>query len=300
MTIQQLAYASIGTPITRGGVSLFPVYIHQPSPWITTGPLADVTIKECPQATVPMLQARNATEAMVLLVEGETVVGGQQNRVLNVSVLLSAGTTTEIPVSCVEQGRWDRGSSFGRSATFAPRRVRREKNRSVADSVARGSGRQSDQGAVWSAVHHELARHDAANPTAALAGLDAAFDRDPRRRRAAEELAELGPLPGQCGIVVSHGTRIVAADVFANPELLAWHWPAIVRSHVLDAPDAIHGAPSVTRAVRFLHKFSEAADKVTPGVGLGREHHIANTKVVGQALVWNDTLIHASAFALAA
>lgn len=300
MTIQQLTYASIGAPITRAGVSLFPVYIHHPAPRITTGPLAEVIIEECPRASVPMLQARNTSSTVALLVEGETVVGGLQNRVLNVSVLLPPDTTIEIPVSCVEQGRWDRSGSFGRSATFAPRRVRREKNRSVADSVERGDGRRSDQGAVWSAVHHELARLDAANPTAALASIDTVFDRDTHRLRAAQELAELGPLPGQCGIVVGHGARIVAIDVFASSELLACHWQAIVRSHLLDAPDGTHGAPSVTRAIRFLHKFSNAADKVTPGVGLGREHHITNTKVVGQALVWNDTLIHASAFALAA
>lgn len=45
-------------------------------------------------------------EKPVLITEGEVLVGGWQNRTVNISLLLEAGKKHRIPVSCVEQERW--------------------------------------------------------------------------------------------------------------------------------------------------------------------------------------------------
>ena len=101
---------SIGQPITRGPFALFPLYTHGgrgldyvPGPVATADGL--ITIDEQPGAEVPTLAAHVAGSAPVLLIEGETFVGGLQNRVLNVSVLLAPGDQ-ELPVACVEAHRW--------------------------------------------------------------------------------------------------------------------------------------------------------------------------------------------------
>ena len=75
-------------------------------------------------AEVPTLVATNDGDTPVLLVEGETVVGGQQDRTLNVSVLVPAGASVEIPVSCVQAGRWNGGRRFTKGKTYTSRRVR--------------------------------------------------------------------------------------------------------------------------------------------------------------------------------
>lgn len=300
MQITSLEHATVGYPVTRNGVSLFPVNIHQHHPQIATGAAAGVVIEERPDASVPTLVVRNDAPVPVLLVEGETVIGGLQNRVLNVSVLVPAATTLEIPVSCVEQGRWHGGGQFDRGTTFASRRVRAAKVRTVAEGLRHGGAKRSDQGAVWSAVHAELHRLGVQDSTGSLTAADAALATDRGLATATDELVAMGPLPGQCGVVVGHGSRIVAADVFADPDSFACHWEAIVRAHMLDAPGQVVGAPSISRAVRFLRRFALASDRVAPGVGLGREHHVTNAKVAGQALVWDGVLVHASAFAVAA
>jgi hypothetical protein len=242
----------------------------------------------------------NPSDCPVLLVEGETVTGGLQNRVINVSILVPAGATLQIPVSCIEQGRWRDGHSFGRGRVFTTRRVRRDKLAGVAANVRRGGNKQSDQHAVWSAVGNELNRLHVANATGAFTGVEAVFDADTGLARVTDELVGKGPLPGQCGVVVSHGSRIVAADVFATPDMLACHWEAIVRSIMLDAPEHATGSPSASRALRFLRRFAEGSSQIVPGVGLGREHHVTAKQLVGQALVLDDILVHASAFAEAA
>jgi hypothetical protein len=126
------------------------------------------------------------------------------------------------------------------------------------------------------------------------------FDRDNSITAAANELIGMGPLAGQCGVIVSHGRRIVAADVFANADMLACQWEAIVRSALFDAPEEVRGTPSATKALQFIRRFADGRCELAPGVGLGREHHIASKRVVGQALVWDDVLVHASAFTVAA
>lgn len=300
MTLTTLETAAIGYPITRNRVSIFPVYSPGTrATTITTGATSGIVIEESPDATVPTLIVRNNGDVPVLLLEGETVNGGLQNRVLNVSVLVPARETINVPVSCVEQGRWGRQSAFGVGRTHATRKVRRAKAQSVAESVRHGD-KASDQGAVWASVRNELDRLGVNSQTSALVGVEAVFGRDDERASAVEELVAIGPLPGQCGVVLSHGSRIVAADVFATPESLACHWEAIVRAAMLDAPDHVSGRPSITRAVRFLRRLASADHRVAPGVGLGEERHVSTKKIVGQALVWNDVVVHASAFALAA
>ncbi len=295
-----LELASVGHPVTRMGVSLFPVYIRQHGQVITTGPSVGVHITERPDAEVPTLQVFNPTHNPVLLVEGETVTGGRQSRTLNVSVLVPAGATIDIPVSCVEQGRWSGGREFGRGRMLASRRVRRAKEEGVLNSIRHSGTKFSDQGEVWHVINNELQRSALLNPTSSLIEADSMFDRDDAIGAAAGELIGMGPLPGQCGVIVSHGRRVVAADVFANADMFACQWEAIVRSALFDAPDEVRGTPSATKALQFLRRFADGKSELAPGVGLGREHHVSGKRVVGQALVWDDVLVHASAFTVAA
>lgn len=301
--LQTLSTVSVGRPITRIGVSLIPVYVHGPSVPVRTGRGTGTVITELPDAEVPTLLATNSTAEPFLLVSGDVVEGGRQTRVLDVSVLVPANGSLPIPVSCVEQGRWGGAPGFRASSSFAPRRVRRAKDMTVGRNLERGAGKRADQGMVWATVHDELSRLGAVNESmrlSAAAERRASGSHD-RLATAVAELGQRGPLPQQSGIVVAHGSRIVSAEVFAGPELLAAHWEALVSGILLDAPDReSSSAPSLSRALRFLDRFATATATVTDGVGLGHEHHVRSSRLVGQALVLDDVVVHASAFALAA
>ena len=300
MAIEQLERASVGRPITRGGVSLFPIYVHGGAGIDIAARPADVEISEQGSAEVPFITVTNPGKRPTLLVEGETVTGGQQNRVLNVSVLVPGGATINVPVSCVEAGRWNGRSAFERGRTFAPRRVRRVKNMTVSNSVRHGGTKRSDQGAVWNSIDYELDRLKVDSPSRAIHASEMLFEADNGLAIAAQELVGVGPLPGQCGIVLGHGKRIVAAEIFATPELLAANWEALVRAALLDAPEFVEGQPSISRALRFVTRLGTARGTSSPGVGLGEELHMETTKMVGQALTLDGAVVHASAFALAA
>jgi len=132
-----------------------------------------------------------------------------------------------------------------------------------------------------------------ASETAAVADADEVFRREMHRGEAVRDLERLGPLPGQCGFVVTHGRRVVGIELFGSPDLLRPHWPAAVRSYLLERPDG-GGSPSPGRVLQALHHVGRSPAKVTPGLGLGEERHYAARKGTGQALTLEGALVAAS------
>lgn len=58
------------------------------------------------EGSVPTLLVTNHLEKPVLILEGDLLIGGKQNRLSNSSVLIPKKTKMPLPVSCVEHGRW--------------------------------------------------------------------------------------------------------------------------------------------------------------------------------------------------
>ena len=296
MTITSLNTVSVGLPLSRLGISLFPVYLPGNNlPTIGTGRDAGLIIEECGQATVPHLVAVNPTNQPILVVEGEQLVGGDQNRTANVSVLVPPGQTINIPVSCLEAGRWGDSRRFEQGRSFAPRRVRRVKHAGVRRSLVATGGRNSDQGAVWGVIDHELSFLAVDSSTSSMADAEIVFEKNHRLGEVVEELESKGPLLEQCGLVVAHGSRVVSAEIFGAPELLQAHWGSLVRACFLEKPTS-DGRASATVALKVLSRFGAADSTDVPGVGLGLEHHVCIGRSTGQVLTLDDALVHMSLF----
>ena len=62
--------------------------------------------------SVPELRVNNKSNKMVLILDGEELVGAKQNRIVNTTILVQGNTTVIIPVSCAEHGRWSCPSHF--------------------------------------------------------------------------------------------------------------------------------------------------------------------------------------------
>jgi hypothetical protein len=103
---------------------------------------------------------------------------------------------------------------------------------------------------------------------------------------------------GQVGVVVVFGGRPVALDLFDKPETLAAYWDGIVSGYALDGLDTAE-TPADLDAVRgFVDQLDQVTEERVGGVGLGTEIHFESAAVAGAALVWNDTLVHLSAYSL--
>lgn len=68
---------------------------------------------------VPFLLLCNKGTMPILILDGEELVGGKQNRVVNTTILAPPGCELTIPVACMEQGRWRQNSTaFGPGKRF--------------------------------------------------------------------------------------------------------------------------------------------------------------------------------------
>lgn len=291
--IPHLSTAAIGTPITRLGVSFFPVYL----PWnelpkINTGPSSKVIVRELASPQVGILLAVNPTDSPILIVDGEHFLGGKQNRAVNATALVPPRSERSLPVSCLEEGRWGQAEAYQRDEVHTSPRIRRMIQESVHDSMDHESSRVGNQGRVWSEIHDELQSNQAHSDTAAaVESHRKIYQSDAELAAAARELSDLGPLPGQCGIAVSHGPWIAAVELFGAWHLLAQHWGTLVRSHLLERP--IHsGPPSVDKALWVIRRFASLASKEAPGIGLGTDLTVRDKKRLGQALMYEEMLVH--------
>ena len=297
MTLPKLDTVAIGWPITRLGMSFFPVYLPSNElPAILTGAASGLVVDELEEPSVQALRVRNPGDKPVLVVEGEHFIGGDQNRAVNVTVLVPSLGDLVIPVSCLEQGRWGRRRKSRRDEAFAAVRVRATQNAGVAESMRAHGSREGNQAAVWHEVGDMLSRASVRSATGAAADMKmASHGRNESRTAAIEKLAARGPLPGQCGIAVVHGRRVAGMDLFGAPQLLAAHWSALVRSHLLEAHRA-EGSASATRVLKVVRGFAVAPAQESPGVGLGVEHRMADRRLVGHALTLKGAIVHAAFF----
>src|SRR4051794_12669871 len=101
----------VGEPDVAGPLAVYPVFGPEPSlEYLSFAEAAalGVTLRELePHASVNDLIVDNPLDLPVLLYEGEELRGAQQDRTIDVSVLVPARSRLSIPVSCVEAGRWD-------------------------------------------------------------------------------------------------------------------------------------------------------------------------------------------------
>ena len=302
MAIPNLETMTLGRPVNRQGISFIPVYLMANAlPDIATGDDSGLVVNELDAPAVPTLSVSNPSPRPILAIQGEQLVGGDQNRTLNVSVLVPPLSARQVPVSCLEQGRWGNRRNFTRGSALAPNSVRMTLLRSVGASARRDQpSRASNQNRVWENVSGELQRRGITSQNQSMAAAaDALLMQDPARYAAANELARFGPMPGQCGLVVAHGGRAVSADIMGSPALFAAHWGRLIRAHLSEQHQSTltpgEWDAAVGPALRILTRMGMESRPPLPAVGMGNEYHEEGRGYLGHALTLNNAIVHAVA-----
>ena len=163
----------LGDQLEIGGLSVFPLTgAREAGPAYLTGPEAFeagmIQVSELDPPEVPSLAILNLALVPILLVEGEMLVGGDQNRTMNVTVLCPPQVRTVVPVSCVEAGRWGKRRVVSTSRKHAPGSLRAAKTANLEPRSDIASSRRSDQGLVWDEVERQSMAHDVFSATSAL------------------------------------------------------------------------------------------------------------------------------------
>lgn len=188
----------------------------------------------------------NNSDRPLLLLAGEIVTGGKQDRVIGSDrIVPPKSDPVDLSVFCVEPGRWvEHSGKFGYMGS-----------QMAQPSIRMPAMASKSQTEVWDNVRSSSRNAAKAAPAAAgmIAGttsyagvmqnedvkrkletVAAPIDRD--YNKLIRELKQQNAV----GVVVAVNGQIVWADLFASSELLENYWPKLIRSY---AAEAVTGAP---------------------------------------------------------
>ncbi len=230
-------------------------------------------------------------DKLLLLLDGEEIVGAKQNRIFNASFLVAPGQTVDLPVSCVEQGRWRYASkSFASAGRTLTGSARASKLKRVTGTMVMGGGYDANQGAVWNDVKGYLDKTRVHSGTMAFS--DGA---EKRAHEIARDLATFVPEFNQVGIAALDGERLISIDLFGSPGLLRRAYPKVTRGLVLDVPDATEAASDEAATqitLRALRLAGEAPATTTPAPGAGHTMIVQTPAFVASGISHEGTMYH--------
>ncbi len=195
-------------------------------------------------AQVNRLVLVNNSQRPLLLLAGEIVTGGKQDRVIGKDRIVPAESDPiDLGVFCVEPGRWVAASDHF---------VARDKYAYMAaPAVRKGAMADKDQQKVWAEVRNNASETVEVMGAAAPAELNSTTsyarvqeNKDvkakvdsvaaPLERNYTKLMRELKDRDA-VGVVVAVNGQIIWADIFASTELLEKYWPKLVRSYAAEA-----------------------------------------------------------------
>ncbi len=253
-------------------------------------------------AEVNRLVLVNNSKRPLLLLAGEIVTGGKQDRVIGKDRIVPAESDPiDLSVFCVEPGRWVQTSQqFGASGAMYGSRagvaVGGPVTMMAQPSVRAKAMADKDQGEVWAEVRkqQEAVRVELEADAPVVAG-------EVAQTSSYAKVMENGAVRQQVdavakpieqnyesvihqlrdrdavGVVVAVNGRIIWADIFASTDLLEKYWPKLVRSYASEAVvvRAKDVDVSVARAQDFLADMEGRRETIESEPGIYRHTEIS-------------------------
>ena len=237
----------------------------------------------------------NNSNKPLLLLAGEIVTGGKQDRVIAKDRIVPAGSEPiDLGVFCIEPGRWTASSETFGASDKAPAH-----SFMVQPSVRERAMVAKDQQEVWNSVRGSISQMALASAPSAGTSMDAGSGAGyPRSMgttsyarvmednsvsakvdeaaapvmKAREQVIAQLRKEGAIGVVVAVRGEIVLADLFADTDLLSRYWTKLVRSYAAESltEGGSHASPTVADAQRFLDAPSGGTETSEGDVGVYR------------------------------
>jgi len=246
-----------------------------------------------PAGQVPFLLLKNTGDQPIIVLDGEEVVGGKQNRIINTTLVILARTSVKVPVSCIQAGRWQHQRAyFDSTGSVFRARSRAVQKATVSASVRENGGFRSDQSAVWDEVStslHELGVNSATS--------DFREGREKVAHKLEKFVEAIRPAENQIGSIFLSAQGILGLEILGTPPLFSQVCGKVIRSfafEVLSEPE-LNGA-SIEAATQWWDKIlkSRVTGHTSPGAGV--DIRVGAEDLIGSGLFWNGVLVHFSCF----
>ena len=314
-------------PITHGDLTIFPVVsakVHDTSDFITLDEgirSGDVVVTEVGNlhstmqrrppyqprsyggAEVNRLVLVNNSKHPLILLAGEVVTGGKQDRVVGKDRIVPAESDpVDLAVFCVEHGRWietstkfDTHASVMLQPSVRMKAMADQDQQKVWDEVSKTRGVMASKAAAaapmaggggGSATAYSYSIQQLGSTTSyAKARENTAVQKqvesitEPMQKSYESVIKQLRN-QNAVGVVVAVKGRVVWADMFASSALLAKYWPKLLESYATEAltmPGARQEI-SINEAERFLQNWQARHEVVDSEPGLYRQRELVGDK----------------------
>ena len=244
-----------------------------------------VNVKECVTSQVNTIIVKNNAITPLILIDGEEIIGGDQNRIVNSTILIDAGSKMKIPVSCSEKNRWAFKSEFKQSEYMANYNTRRAKE--YASRVS-----NSYQDVIWSSIDCLEVENDYASPTSAM-------EESYKNIKAAQNeiIKQFKIMDGQTGVLIMVDGEIKGFELFLNSGIYRDFHEKIIKSYLIDSKIKNNMFAVNIEAARevishaFDCSFEEKSNK-----GIETAYTFENDDGLGTLYLFKDHIVHWSYF----
>lgn len=288
------AAASVGEARAHGALRVFWLRAGTTAPSLDIATLeeararGDLLVSERTQASVPALLVENRGKSPALLMAGEILLGGKQNRVIIEDVLMPPQSgPRNLAVYCVEQGRWaGRSAAFESTGSFAAPQLR-----------ARVMER-ADQARVWAEVSRYATKAGAASPTSSYQAIYDKPEVKQQQEDTTRALAATAPA-GTHGAAVFAADGLVGLDLFQDATLFTRVWPKLLRAYAIEilnvqAPAAGDEARLRGQVEDLLRRAAKTPGALRASIGAGRLFEFRLERFRGAALLAEAQVVHAA------
>lgn len=202
--------------------------------------------------TVNTLSIENISGDTIIIITGDMVKGGKQDRIINTDMVLNPESgKKDLPVYCVESGRWsvrasltaDNSSRIYSSSAgkAAPADFSQHYNKGSV-SLRKVVEKEKNQSKVWDKVE-ELNK---ANKTETATKTYTAISQSADFNKKAESYLSFfrDKFSGDnrvVGLVVAIGDKVIGCDIFASHDLFMGQYRSLLHSYITEA--IINGKP---------------------------------------------------------
>ncbi|MBQ2665242.1 DUF6569 family protein [Methanobrevibacter sp.] len=242
-------------------------------------------VKECEHSQVNTLIVKNHAVTPLILIDGEEVVGGDQNRIVNATILIDASSEMKIPVSCTEQGRWGYIDEFKQSDYIANYNTRRAK-----EYASRSSA--SYQDVIWTSIKKLEFENSFASHTSAMEESYENLKVDHNKI-----VKEFKIIPEQNGVLIIVDGEIKGFELFLNPEIYREFHEKILKSYLIDSKmENKTFAINIDSAREVINNALGSTFEKKQNNGLEEAFEFENSDGLGTLCTYQNKILHLSYF----
>ena len=244
-----------------------------------------VEVKECDTSQVNTVIVKNHSVTPLILIDGEEIIGGDQNRIVNSTILIDAESEMKIPVSCSEKHRWAFKSEFKQSDYIANYKTRRAKE--YASRVS-----SSFQDVIWSSIDSLEMEQDFASPTSAM---DGSYENIKAAHN--QIIKQFKIIDGQTGVLIMVDGQFTGFELFLNSEIYREFHEKILKSYLIDSKiKNTQFTINIETAQEVIDNACDSSFEKKNSSGIESAYAFENEAGLGTLYLFKDKIVHWSYF----